>query len=137
LSRVLAIDFGLKRTGIAVTDPLQIIASGLTTVNTKDIYNFLKTYVKQEPVECFVIGLPKQMDGTNSESEVHIQKFIKVLEVEFPEIPVKRVDERFTSKMAVNAMIESGLKKSKRRNKAMVDEISATIILQTYLDSLI
>ena len=137
MSRVLAIDFGLKRTGIAVTDPLQIIASGLTTVNTKDIYNFLKTYVKQEPVECFVIGLPKQMDGTNSESEVHIQKFIKVLEVEFPEIPVKRVDERFTSKMAVNAMIESGLKKSKRRNKAMVDEISATIILQTYLDSLI
>ena len=136
MPRILAIDFGLKRTGLAITDPLKIIASGLTTVHTSDLLQFLKKYCDEEAVECFVIGLPKQMDGTDSESEVYIQKFIKHLEKQHSEIPIKRVDERFTSKMAVNTMINSGLKKSKRKNKALIDEISATIILQTYLDRL-
>ena len=136
MPRILAIDFGLKRTGIAVTDPLKIIASGLTTVNTPDIMVFLKNYTAQEQVESFVIGLPKQMDGSDSESEVYIQKFITKLKIQYPDIPIERVDERFTSKMAVNTMIQSGVKKNKRKNKALVDEISATIILQTYLDKI-
>lgn len=135
MARVLAIDYGLKRTGIAVTDDLQIIASGLTTVFTKDIYSFLKDYIAKENVELFLIGEPKQMDNTPSESETLIITFINRLEKEFPNIPIKRVDERFTSKMAFQTMIDSGLKKSQRKNKALVDEISATLILQSYLYS--
>ncbi|WP_405296282.1 Holliday junction resolvase RuvX [Algibacter sp. Ld11] len=135
MARILAIDYGTKRTGIAITDELQIIASGLTTVNTKEIFSFLKTYVSKERVELFLVGEPKQMDNTASESEVYILKFLSTLEKHFPNIPVKRVDERFTSKMAFQTMIDSGLKKNQRKNKALVDEISATLILQSYLYS--
>ncbi|MEC3907615.1 Holliday junction resolvase RuvX [Tamlana sp. 2201CG12-4] len=135
MARILAIDFGTKRTGIAVTDELQIIASGLTTVSTKDLLPFLKDYLKKEVVELFIIGEPKQMNNTVSESETHIIPFIKKLEKAFPGIPIKRVDERFTSKMAFQTMIDSGLKKNQRKNKALVDEISATLILQSYLYS--
>ena len=133
MARVLAIDFGKKRTGIAVTDELQIIASGLTTVNTDELIPFLKKYTSTENVELFVIGKPKQLNNTDSESEVLIIPFLEKLQKELPNIPLKRIDERFTSKMAFQTMIDSGLKKKQRRNKALVDEISATIILQSYL----
>ena len=136
MSRILAIDYGKKRTGIAVTDHLQIIASGLTTVNTGEIYSFLKEYINNEEVELFLVGEPKQMDNTVSESEALIAPFIDKLIKMFPTIPVKRIDERFTSKMAFQTMIDSGLKKKHRQNKALVDEISATIILQSYLYNL-
>lgn len=133
LGRVLAIDFGKKRTGIAVTDELQIIASGLTTVNTKELISFLKEYVKKENIELFIIGKPKQMDNSDSESEILILPFLDKLKKAIPNIPIKREDERFTSKMAFQTMIDSGLNKKQRQNKALVDEISATIILQSYL----
>ena len=133
MGRILAIDYGTKRTGIAVTDEMQIIASGLTTVETKELIAFLKDYITADKVDKFVVGLPKQMDNTASESEVHIQKFLKQLDKSIPNIPVERVDERFTSKIAFQTMIDSGLKKKQRKNKALVDEISATIILQSYL----
>lgn len=135
MGRILAIDYGTKRTGLAVTDPMQIIASGLTTIETRELIQYLKTYVATEEVEKFVVGEPKQMDNTASESEVHIQKFLEKLVKEIPNIPVVRVDERFTSKMAFQTMIDSGLKKKQRQNKALVDEISATLILQSYLAS--
>ncbi|RED46000.1 Holliday junction resolvase RuvX [Seonamhaeicola aphaedonensis] len=135
MARILAIDYGTKRTGLAVTDELQIIASGLTTVNTKELINFLKDYTSKEQVEMFLIGEPKHMDNTASESEVHILKFLEVLNKEISNIPIKRVDERFTSKMAFQTMIDSGLNKKDRQNKALIDEISATIILQSYLYS--
>jgi putative Holliday junction resolvase len=134
LARVLALDFGKVRTGIAVTDELQLIASGLTTVDTKDLLTFLEDYIKKESVERFVVGLPKQMDNTASESEVLIQDFLKQLSAKFPAMPVERQDERFTSKMAFQSMLDSGMKKKKRRDKALVDEISATLILQAYLN---
>ena len=133
MARVLAIDFGKIRTGIAVTDELKIIASGLTTVNTSDLLSFLKEYTSKEKVELFLMGLPKQMDNSDSESEALILPFLKKIEKLFPQIPMKRIDERFTSKMAFQTMIDSGMKKKQRKNKAMVDEISATIILQSYL----
>ena len=135
MGRILAIDFGKKRTGIAVTDELQIIASGLTTVATEDLIAYLKGYTKKETVELFVIGKPKQINNTDSESEALIIPFLEKLQKSIPSIPVKRVDERFTSKMAFQTMIDSGLNKKQRRNKALVDEISATIILQSYLYS--
>lgn len=135
MGRILAIDYGTKRTGIAVTDELQIIASGLTTVETNSLIAFLTDYVKKESVEKIIVGLPKQMNNTASESEVHIQSFLKKLNKTLPDIPVVRVDERFTSKMAFQSMIDSGLKKKQRQNKALVDEISATLILQSYLAS--
>ena len=135
LARILAFDFGIKRTGIAVTDELQIIASGLTTIETKKIFSFLTKYLKKEKVELFVVGEPKQMNNTVSESEEYILPFIGKLKTTFPKIPVKRVDERFTSKMAFQSMVDSGLKKKHRQNKALIDEISATIILQTYLQN--
>ncbi|GAA0742530.1 Holliday junction resolvase RuvX [Gaetbulibacter jejuensis] len=135
MARILAIDFGTKRTGIAVTDELQIIASGLTTVETKDLFAFLKEYVSNESVELFVIGEPKRLNNEASESEVAIKPFIDKLTKTFPDIPFTRVDERFTSKMAFQTMIDSGLTKKQRKNKALVDEISATIILQSYLYS--
>jgi putative Holliday junction resolvase len=134
LARILALDFGKVRTGIAVTDELQLIASGLTTVETKDLLYFLEEYTQQESVERFVVGLPKQMDNTASESEVLIQNFLKKLTAKFPSIPVERQDERFTSKMAFQSMLDSGMKKKKRKDKALVDEISATLILQAYLN---
>ncbi len=134
MARILALDYGTIRTGIAVTDELQIIASGLTTVDTKKIFSFLTTYLKNEHVELFVVGEPKQMNNKVSESEQFILPFIEKLKSTFPKIPIKRVDERFTSKMAFQSMIDSGLKKKQRQNKALIDEISATIILQTYLN---
>ena len=136
MARIMAIDFGSKRTGIAVTDELKMIASGLTTVPTIEIYDFLKEYVTKERVEMFLVGEPKQMDNTISESEKNILPFIEKLKILFPSIPVKRIDERFTSKMAFQTMIDSGLKKKQRQNKSLVDEISATIILQSYLYNL-
>lgn len=133
MARLLALDYGTKRTGIAVTDELQIIASGLTTVATKELIPFLKQYISEETVELFIVGEPKQMNYEASESEMSIVKFLKILSKAFPEIPIQRVDERFTSKMAFQTMIDSGLKKKQRQDKALVDEISATIILQSYL----
>ena len=133
MGRILAFDFGEKRTGIAITDELQIIASGLTTVDTKKVFSFLTEYLSKEIVELFVVGEPKQMDNTESESEQYIKPFIQKLASTFPKIPIERVDERFTSKMAFQSMIGSGIGKKRRRDKALIDEISATIILQSYL----
>lgn len=135
MGRILAIDYGTKRTGLAVTDEMQIIASGLTTVDTRELIVFLKNYITTENVEKFVVGLPKQMNNTASESEVYIQKFLQKLMTSIPDIPVERIDERFTSKMAFQTMIDGGLKKKQRQNKALIDEISATLILQSYLAS--
>lgn len=133
MARILAFDYGLKRTGIAVTDDLQIIASGLTTVETPKLFSFLTDYLSSEKVELFVVGLPKQMDNTPSESEKLILPFIEKLQKKFPHISIVRIDERFSSKMAFQAMIDGGAKKKQRKNKALIDEISATIILQSYL----
>ena len=133
MGKILALDFGRKRTGIAITDDLQMIASGLTTVNTNALISFLKNYIRKEKVIRFVVGLPKQMDNTPSESEVFIQLFLKDLQKYFPNIPVERYDERFTSKMAFQTMVDSGLSKKQKHNKAIVNQISATIILQSYL----
>ena len=133
MPRILAIDYGLKRTGIAVTDEMQLIASGLTTVESPTLIPFLKTYFNQEKVEKVLIGEPKQMNGLPSESAPIIEKFILEFIKNFPEMTLVRVDERFTSKMAFQTMIDSGLKKKQRQNKALIDEISATIMLQDYL----
>ncbi len=133
MARILALDYGKKRTGIAVTDELQIIASGLTTVETSNLLSFLEDYLAKENIELILIGKPKQLDNTDSESETLIKPFIKKLQSKFPKVPIQREDERFTSKMAFQTMIDSGLNKKQRRNKALVDEISATIILQSYL----
>ena len=132
MGRILALDFGTKRTGIAVTDELQLIASGLTTVNTPDLLDFLKRYFSEENVELILLGEPKRMNNEASHVETEILKFRQSLE-KITSIPIKRVDERFTSKMAAQTMLDSGLKKKQRKNKALLDEISATIILQTYL----
>ena len=130
----MAIDYGAKRTGIAVTDPMQIIASGLSTIPTSELIPFLVDYLKEESVETLVVGEPKQMDNSVSQSETLIQNFLKELNRYLPSINIVRQDERFTSKLAVRSMIEGGVKKNKRRNKALVDEISATLILQAYLN---
>lgn len=129
----MAIDYGQKRTGIAVTDEMQIIASGLTTVPSETALNFLKDYFAKERVEAVLIGEPKQMDNTPSQSAPIIDAFVSAFKNAFPDMPVVRVDERFTSKMAFQTMIDSGLKKKKRQDKALIDEISATIMLQDYL----
>lgn len=133
MARILALDYGTKRTGIAITDELQLIASGLTTVSTTDLISFLKKYFNEENVELILVGEPKQKDGNHSQNEQHILGFLNAFKKVFPTMPIERVDERFTSKMAFQTMIDSGLKKKQRRNKGMIDEISATIILQTYL----
>lgn len=133
MPRILALDYGTKRTGVAVTDELQLIASGLTTVPTAELFSFLKTYFDQERVELVIVGEPKQKDGTHSEVELEIGKFLSKFSETFATIPLLRVDERFTSKMAFQTMIDSGLNKKQRRNKALIDEISATILLQDYL----
>ena len=135
MGRILSIDYGTKRVGIAVSDPTKVIAGGLTTVHANEVMAFLVDYTLREPVECFIVGHPKQMNGQDSESMKFIVPFIKQLEKKFPDIPVKLVDERFTSKMAFQTMIDAGLKKKQRQNKALVDTISAAIILQSYLDS--
>lgn len=135
MSRIVAIDYGRKRTGIAVSDTMQIIANGLTTVPTHQLMDFLLNYVKQEPVERIIIGRPKQMNNEDSENMKNIEPFVRTLKKRLPEMPVEFVDERFTSVLAHRTMLEAGLKKKDRQNKALVDEISATIILQTYLES--
>ena len=134
MARLLAIDYGRKRSGIAVSDTLQIIANGLTTVSSHTIINFLKEYVAREPVELIIIGLPRQMNYEESESMQYIKPFVKRLQKEIPNIPVEYFDERFTSRMALQTMIDGGVKKKQRQNKALVDEISATIILQGYME---
>lgn len=134
MGRILAFDYGKKRTGIAVTDPLQIIANGLTTVNTHDVFTFISDYLKSEKVSCFVVGFPVQYDNAKpSHSAPLIENFVKQLKKKFPDIPVELEDEHFTSKMALQAMIEGGVKKMQRRDKALVDKVSASIILQSYM----
>jgi len=136
MARILSIDYGKKRTGLAVTDPLQIIATGLTTVETPQLFKFLKEYFAKEPVELIIMGEPKNWDDTDTHATPLVKKAVERLKREFPAIPVKMWDERYTSKMASQAMIEMGLKKKQRQNKALVDEIAATIILQEYLRSI-
>lgn len=133
MGRILAIDYGTKRTGIAITDEMRLIASGLTTVATPTLLSFLKEYTTTEKVTLFLMGEPTQKDGAPSDVEEEILPFLKKLAAAIPDIPVKRVNERFSSKRAFQTMIDSGLKKKQRRNKALIDEISATIILQDYL----
>lgn len=135
MSRILAIDYGKKRTGVAVTDILQIIANGLTTVATPELMDFILKYVEKEPVERIIVGYPKQMNNEDSENMKRITPFVNQLKKKLPHIPVELVDERFTSVLAHQAMLDGGLKKKARQNKALVDEISATIILQSYLES--
>lgn len=135
MGRILAIDYGQKRVGIAVTDEGQIIASPLTTVHSKDIISFLKDYLSKEKVELFVIGEPRQMNNTASESVKFIEPFLRLLAKEFPDIPFERVDERFTSMIAKRAIMDSGAKKKDRQNKALIDTVSAAIILQSYLEA--
>jgi putative Holliday junction resolvase len=133
MARIMAIDYGLKRTGLAVTDPLQIIATGLTTVESPKLIAFLKDYFKREPVELIIIGEPKNWDDTDTHATPLVRQVMVRLKKEFPSIPLLPVDERYTSKMASRAMIDMGMKKKRRRNKALVDEIAATILLQEYL----
>ena len=135
MARILSVDYGKKRTGIAVTDPLQIIAGGLATVDTSKLMEWLRNYFAREQVELIVVGEPKQPNGQPSENLPRVLAFVKKLEREFPLIPVKLYDERFTSVMAHQAMIDGGLRRKARQDKALVDEISATIILQSYLES--
>jgi putative holliday junction resolvase len=134
MGRILAIDYGLKRTGIAVTDPLQIIANGLLTVETINILSFLKEYTTKEKVDLFVLGYPLNLDGTSTHGTEPVNNFRKKLETEFPAIPVTYEDERYTSKLAVEAMVQGGVKKKHRRDKSLIDKVSATIILQAYLE---
>lgn len=135
MPRILAIDYGLKRTGIAVTDPLKIIATGLTTIPSNTLVTFLKDYFSREEVELIIIGEPKNLDDTDTHATPLVKTMIKKLMKEFPAMRIRTVDERFTSKMASQAMIDMGMKKMQRRNKALVDEIAATIMLQEYLRS--
>lgn len=134
MARILSIDYGGKRTGIAVTDPLQIIATRLTTVETPKLVKFLKEYIAKEPVEKVIIGMPVNWDDTETHATPLVKKFIAVFQRTFPHISIIEVDERYTSKMATQAMLDMGLKKKQRQNKAMVDEMAATIMLQEYLN---
>ena len=133
MPRIICIDYGLKRTGLAVTDPLQIIATGLTTVHSKELISFLRNYFSKETVERILIGEPLNWDNSPTHATPLVEKCIRELQQNFPTIPIERVDERYTSKMAKDAMLEMGLKKTERRNKALVDEIAATIMLQEFL----
>jgi putative holliday junction resolvase len=134
MGRILAIDYGQKRVGLAVTDELKIIATALTTVPANEVMIFLKEYIPRNEVECFVVGEPKQMNNTASESAKYIDPFILRLKAEFPGIPVERMDERFTSMIAVQSIRDSGAKKKDRRNKSLVDTVSAVIILQSFME---
>ncbi len=134
MSRILAIDYGTKRTGLAVTDPQRIIATGLTTVHSKDVLKFIVDYCKNEDVDIFVVGEPRNMNNTPSEITPQIEQFIKLLKKAFPENKIDRMDERFTSKIAMQTLITGGLKKMDRRNKELIDLTSAIIILQSYMD---
>ena len=136
MGRILAIDYGIKRTGIAVTDPERIIATGLTTVATPTLLHFLKDYCQKESVDIFLVGQPKHMDNTPSESARIIEPCVQQLATAFPDKQIARIDERFTSKMAFQAMIDGGLKKKQRQNKGMIDQVSATIMLQDYMKTL-
>ncbi len=133
MSRIVSIDYGSKRTGIAVTDPLKIIATGLTGLHTKDLESFLKDYFSKEPVELVIIGHPTNWDDSDTHATPLVQAFINRFKKVFPNIPIQKVDERYTSKMAVQSMVESGMKKKQRQNKNLVDEIAATIMLQEFL----
>lgn len=133
MGRILAIDYGARRTGLAVTDPLQIIASGLTAVETPKLMGFLKSYFSNEHVELVLIGMPTNWDDTATHATPLVQQFIKAFQKAFPQQPIQTVDERYTSKLASQAMLQMGLKKKQRQNKALVDEIAATILLQEYL----
>ena len=135
LARILSIDYGRKRTGLAVTDPLQIIAGGLATVSTSELFDWLQSYMQREPVELLVIGEPRQPNGQPSENLQRVQQFVNRWRKAHPEVPIEYYDERFTSVMAHQAMLNGGLRKKARQDKALVDEISATIILQSYLES--
>jgi putative holliday junction resolvase len=134
MGRILAVDYGTKRVGIAVTDENKIISSALTTVHSKDIIAFIKDYIDKENVECIVVGEPKQMNNNDSESAKYVNIFIKLLIKNFPGLQIERMDERFTSKMAFQTMIDSGISKKHRSDKSLIDKISATIILQSYLE---
>ncbi len=134
MARVMSFDYGTKRIGIAVTDPLQMIATGLDNIHPKDIINYLKKYLQSEQIETFVVGEPKQMDNTPSQSAVHVRGFVNLLKKTFPEIPVEMMDERFTSKMASAAILAGGVKKAGRQNKALVDTVSAVILLQSWME---
>jgi putative Holliday junction resolvase len=133
VGRLLGIDYGTKRVGLAVTDSLKLIANTLTTVHANEVIQYLKDYTAKEEVECFVVGKPMRLDGTDSESAVHVEKFVHLLAQHFPHIPVARVDERFTSAIATRSLLEMGLKKKDRAKKSNVDQVSAVLILQTYM----
>ena len=135
MARILSIDYGKKRTGLAVTDPLQLIAGGLATVSTSELFEYLQAYIAREPVERIVIGEPRQPNGQPSENLPRVQQFVNRWRKAVPQIPIEFYDERFTSVLAHRAMLEGGLKKKARQDKALVDEISATIILQDYMRS--
>ena len=134
MGKALGIDYGTKRTGIAITDAMQIIASGLTTIETHTLDNFIADIIIKENIECFVVGDPKNLDGTATDSTGHVNSFVKRLQKTHPTIDVHQIDERFTSKIAKQTILASGVKKKGRQNKALVDKVSATIILQNYLD---
>lgn len=132
--RILAIDYGTKRTGIAVTDPMQMIATGLTTLHSKDVVDFIEKYLEKENVECIVIGEPKTLQNVSSDSEAQIKPFINRLKKKFPQLKIERYDERYTSKIAFQSMIDAGLKKKQRQNKKLVDMTSAVLILQSFME---
>lgn len=136
MPRILAIDYGTKRVGLAVTDPMKIIATSLATVRAHEIIVYLKNYLQGESVECFVVGKPMKLDGSDSQSAVHVEKFISSLRKNFPEIKIERIDERYTSTIATRAMLEMGLKKKDRQKKENVDQLSAVLILQSYMESI-
>lgn len=133
MTRIMAIDYGLKRTGLAVTDPLQIIATALATVETPQLFDYLAQYLAKESVSAFVVGEPKNLDNTASEIAPQVEQLVQKLGAIYPNIPIHRIDERFTSKMAVQTLVQSGLKKKQRQNKALLDQVSAVLILQTYM----
>mgnify|MGYP001344959295 CR=1 FL=1 len=135
MGKALGIDYGTKRTGISITDSMRIIASGLTTIRTHLIDNFIADIVQKDNIDCFVIGDPRNLDGTSTDSTSHVNGFIRRLQREYPNIPIHQIDERFTSKIAKRSILASGIKKKVRQDKALVDEVSATIILQSFLDS--
>jgi len=135
LGRILALDYGRKRVGVAVSDPLEITANGLETLDVKNVRDFIRSFLEKEEVDCLVIGYPKQMNNLPSEASQYVDGFLKWFNREYPDLKVEKVDERFTSRMAQKAMIDGGVKKSDRQNKYLVDKVSAVLILQSYLDS--
>ena len=135
MAKAIGIDYGKKRVGIAISDSLQIIASALTTIDTPNIFTFLKDLLEKEEIDCFVVGEPKNLDGTPTDSTVITKEFVAKLSKKYPHISIKRIDERFTSKIAKQSILDAGIKKMKRRDKALVDKVSAAIILQSYLDA--